>query len=263
MKGDSLVMGTFEDDDRELVQKRSLKGEVFEFLHKRIVAGKYAPGEWLRQEEISSLLGVSQTPVREALDLLVSVGLAERVPYRGVRVPEPTPEQIVDSYAMRLLMESAAARLAAHNASQDQLMVMAEIVAKTRPLVTLDDMSSQRQLNKMFHLTIAESSGSLLLTKLYQMTSNIFPDWMLYEYMFRHPELLESSLEKEYLEHQAIFDAIADHKAELAAQHTLEHIHNLGRELVDFLRIPASLVQKIEQQIAPLLATGHSEMKFR
>lgn len=262
-RGDYLVMNMPDEEDRELVQKRSLKGEVFEFLHKRIVAGKYAPGEWLRQEEISSLLGVSQTPVREALDLLVSVGLAERVPYRGVRVPEPTSEQIVDSYAMRLLLESAAARLAAHNASQEQLKIMADIVAKTRPLVTLDDMSSQRQLNKMFHLAIAESSGSSLLTKLYQMTSNIFPDWMLYEYMFRHPELLESSLEKEYLEHQAIVDAIASHDAELAAQYTLEHIHNLGRELVDFLRIPANLVKKIEQQIAPLLATNRSDLKFR
>ena len=59
----------------EWVRKRSLKEEVFDLLHQRIVAGKYSPGEWLRQEDISSQLGVSQTPVREALDLLVSVGL--------------------------------------------------------------------------------------------------------------------------------------------------------------------------------------------
>ena len=92
----------------EFVQRRSLRDEVFQFLHRRIVAGKYAPGEWLRQEDISTQLGVSQTPVREALDLLVSTGLAERVPYRGVRVLQLTTQEIVEAYVMRLVLESAA-----------------------------------------------------------------------------------------------------------------------------------------------------------
>ena len=56
----------------EILKRRSLKEEIFQILHQKIVAGKIAPGEWLRQEEISNQLGVSQTPVREALDLLVS-----------------------------------------------------------------------------------------------------------------------------------------------------------------------------------------------
>ena len=72
------------------VHRKPLKEEVFEILHGRIIAGQYSAGEWLRQEEISSQLGVSMTPVREALDLLVSSGLAERVPYRGVRILEPS-----------------------------------------------------------------------------------------------------------------------------------------------------------------------------
>jgi DNA-binding GntR family transcriptional regulator len=75
--------------DLENLQRRSLKEEIFDVLHDKIIAGKVGPGEWLRQEDIASQLGVSMTPVREALDLLVSVGLAERVPYRGVRVPQP------------------------------------------------------------------------------------------------------------------------------------------------------------------------------
>ena len=237
--------------ERESLQKKPLKEEVFELLHKRIVAGKYSPGEWLRQEDIASQLGVSQTPVREALDRLVSVGLAERVPYRGVRVPEPTQAQIVDAYVMRLLLEKVAARLAAHHIIREQLEGLGEIVEATRGLITLDDMSKLRQLNRRFHLSIADASGSSLLNKLYEMTSNLFPDWMLYEYMFRHPELLQSSLEKEYQEHKAIVDALAAHDAGLTAQRAFEHVQNLGYELVAFLGIPGDLVHAQERQVFP------------
>ena len=230
------------------LQKKLLKEEVFDLLHQRIVAGRYGPGEWLRQEDISSQLGVSQTPVREALDLLVSVGLAERVPYRGVRVPELSAAEIVDAYVLRLVLESTAARLAALNISPERLKSLWETLGKTKGLITLDDMSTQRRLNKRFHLSIAEASGNFLMGKLYEMASNMFPDWRLYEYMFRHPELLESSLRREYEEHCAIVEAIAAHDPEQAARQASTHIRNLRPELVGYLGIPDELLELKEKQ---------------
>ena len=73
------------NQETELIQKRPLKEDIFDVLHEKIISGLYKPGDWLRQDDIATQLGVSMTPVREALDLLVSSGLAERVPYRGVR----------------------------------------------------------------------------------------------------------------------------------------------------------------------------------
>jgi len=240
--------------ESEILQKRSLKEEVFQTLHRRIVAGKYAPGEWLRQEEISTQLGVSQTPVREGLDLLVSAGLAERVPYRGVRVLQLTPEEIVDAYVLRLTLEITAARLAACNISDGQIAELNETVEQTRLLVTLDDMSTQRQLNKKFHLAVVAAGGNALLTYYYEPVSNRFPDWMLYEYMFRHPELLQPSLTREYLEHKAIADALSAHAPDLAVQKIVEHIRNLRQEFEDFLGIPGDLLRQKEAQIAALWA---------
>jgi DNA-binding GntR family transcriptional regulator len=240
------------NEEAELFQRKPLKEEIFEILHKRIIAGKYAPGEWLRQEEIASQLGVSMTPVREALDLLVSAGIAERVPYRGVRVLQLTNNEIIDAYALRLLLESTAARAAAHNRTQTEIDRLVSLLTQTKDLVTLNDMSRQRQLNREFHLSIVTASGNQLMTKMYETVTNSFPDWMLYEYMFRHPELLESTLIAEYQEHKAIADAIADGNAELAAQHTVEHILNLGRELVAFLGIPESILRPKEQELGPL-----------
>lgn len=229
-------------DSLESVQRKPLKEEIFDILHNRIIAGKVAPGEWLRQEDISSQLGVSQTPVREALDLLVSAGLAERVPYRGVRVLQLNADEIADAYAMRLLLESAAAHAAASNRTEEQLETLRAILEKTRPLVALSDMSMQRQLNREFHQRLVTASGNPLLARLYAMVANQFPDWMLYEYMFRHPELLEASLAQEYREHLAIVEAIAAGQGQTAAQQAREHIRNLGRELVTFLQVPEELL---------------------
>jgi DNA-binding GntR family transcriptional regulator len=236
-----------------VVRKKSLKEEVFDLLHQRIVAGKYLPGDWLRQEEISSQTGVSQTPVREALDLLVSVGLAERVPYRGVRVPELTTDEIIDAYILRLILESTAAHLSAINISKEQLQALSEIVEQTRTLVSLEDMSRLRQLNRRFHLELAAASGNPQLSKLYEMASNKFPDWRLYEYMFRHPELLETSLRREYDEHRLIVEALAERDPERAASQTLIHIHNLADELVEFLKVPQKTLQEREIQISQIL----------
>ena len=225
---------------------------MFDLLHAWIVAGKYAPGDWLRQEEIARQFSVSQTPVREALDHLVSVGLAERVPYRGVRVPLLEAETILDAYALRLILEGVIARLASQNITPPALQNLSEMAERMQELISLEHMSALRQLNRSFHLTIAQASGNALLNHFYEMVSNIFPDWRLYEYMFRHPELLESSLEQENQEHLAIVAAIAAGDSELAVQHTVQHVKNLGKELQEYLGIPGELLVQREAQIQSL-----------
>jgi DNA-binding GntR family transcriptional regulator len=239
----------------EFLPRRSIREDVFQFLHSRIVEGKYAPGEWLRQEDISTHLGVSQTPVREALDLLVSAGLAERVPYKGVRVLQLTTEEIVDAYVLRLVLESTAGRMAACNIRQDQIQALYQILEQTVGLVTLQDMSTQRQLNKRFHQSIILAGENSLLSRLYDTVANRFPDWMLYESMFRHPEFLETSLQREYQEHKAIADAIAAHDPDRAAEKIIEHIHNLGKEFEQFLGIPGDIIHKKESQTAFLMGS--------
>ena len=241
--------------DADILERKSLKEDIFDILHKRIIAGKYAPGEWLRQEDISTQLGVSQTPVREALDLLVSSGLAERIPYRGVRVLQLTTEEIVDSYVLRLLLETTAAGASALNRTPEQLQSLYEMVEKTEALMTLNEMSIQMQLNREFHLAIVAAGGNSLMTKLYEVVSHQFPDWMLYEYMFRYPELLQPSLTKEFQEHKAIVDAISIQDPDQAANNVFTHIKNLGSELVSFLGIPQNLLAEKEAQ---MMATSGS-----
>jgi DNA-binding GntR family transcriptional regulator len=236
----------------ELLRKRSLTDEVYEYLSDKIIAGKYSSGDWLRQEDISTLLGVSQTPVREALDRLVASGLAERVPYRGVRVPILEPREIVDAFLLRLILETTAARLAAKVIQTEEAQDLSALIEKTAGLVTLDDMSTLRQLNKQFHTHLVEAARSPLLNKIYEMTTNAFPDWMLYEYMFRHPELLQTSLEREYHEHEAIIDALRSNDPQAASHQVANHIKNLWHDLQTYLDIPGETIQEIEKQLGDM-----------
>jgi DNA-binding GntR family transcriptional regulator len=238
-------MSTLPDSQKDLesLQRKSLKEEIFEVLHGKIIAGKVGPGEWLRQEDIATQLGVSMTPVREALDLLVSVGLAERVPYRGVRVPQPSPDEIVEAYAMRLLLEGAGARAAALKREQPQVDELKRILSRMKGLLSLNDMSTLRQLSRQFHQSVVAIGGNSMLDRLYAMVMNSFPDWMLYEYLFRHTDLLEQSLANEYEEHMKVVEAIEAGDADLAEQKAIAHIRGLGEDLETFLGISHEVLE--------------------
>src|SRR5574338_1504192 len=118
--------------ESEIIQKRPLKEDIFNVLHEKIISGTYRPGDWLRQDDIATQLGVSMTPVREALDLLVSAGLAERVPYRGVRVREMSMKDVAEVYGLRLILEALIAQEAARNITDEQIASLEEMLEQMK-----------------------------------------------------------------------------------------------------------------------------------
>jgi DNA-binding GntR family transcriptional regulator len=249
------------------LEKKSLKHEVFELLHRRIVGGEYALGEWLRQEEIANELDVSPTPVREALDQLVAQGLAERIPYRGVRVPHLTEEEIADAYVLRLLLEVVAVRLAAYNISQGQGESLQAILRRTERVLESDDVSAYQDLNRQLHRGIAAASGNRLLIRLYDLVINRFPDWMMYGGLVEQPEqrlraLSRSAFERDFQEHEVLIELITSHEADAASRQAMKHMHGVGEELVACAGVSADLLDEKEREIRALLphqAGYHSE----
>lgn len=237
---------------KELSHK-PLKEEIYDALHRQIIAGRYGPGDWLRQEDIASQMGVSMTPVREALDLLVAKGIAERVPYRGVRVREMSPEDVVEAYGMRLFLEAMVARETALNITPEQVQKLENIMAEMDRHVELNEMPQERQLSREFHSAIAEASGNKLLVELYSIVSNAFPDWLLYEALYRQPELVSSSVSQTHDEHAAILNAFKKHDPDLAIKVSLEHVMESGRWLENYRNIPAKLLREKEKQVSHLI----------
>lgn len=240
-------------DDNGLLQKKSLRSEVFELLRRRIVSGEYALGEWLRQEEIANELGVSPTPVREALDELVAEGLAERIPYRGVRVLQLSAEEIVDAYVFRLLLEITAARLSAFNVTEEQAATLKGMLDETEEFLALDDVSGYQHLNRRLHQRIAVSSGNELMARLYELVVNRFPDWMMYKDLAAQPELRRSAMARDLEEHRTLIDLITSHQVDAASRQAMRHMQGVGEELIDWADVPERMLREKEQEIQAFL----------
>ena len=244
----------FVRDESELIQKRPLKEDIFDVLHNKIVSGVYKPGEWLRQDDIATQLGVSMTPVREALDLLVSSGLAERVAYRGVRVREIVTKDVVEAYGLRLILELLIAQDAAKFITAEQVKGLERTISEMKKHDSLDEMSIERKLSRDFHAAIAEASHNDLLVKLYNVVANAFPDWILYEAMFRKPEILTDSMSDMHREHSEIVNALRKRDGAKAAKLSVEHvIESSGKWLEKYLDMPADLLREKEEQVQFLL----------
>lgn len=248
-----------QSEDTELIQKRPLKEDIFDVLHEKIISGTYKPGDWLRQEDIATQLGVSMTPVREGLDLLVSAGLAERVPYRGVRVREMSTKDVVDAYGLRLFLEALIAQEAAKNITREQVAALERMLDEMKKHDTLKEVSTERKSSREFHAAIAEATKNDLLIKLYDMVSNAFPDWLLYEALFRYPELIADSMSSTYKEHVAIVDALKKGDADRAVQKSIDHVMESGKWLEEYLDIPAELLREKEEQVSPLMKNENKE----
>ena len=239
--------------ESEFIQKRPLKEDIFDVLHEKIISGAYRPGDWLRQDDIATQLGVSMTPVREALDLLVSAGLAERVPYRGVRVRETSTKDVVEAYGLRLVLEAVIAQEAARKITQEQVSGLERTIEEMKKHDSLKDMSYARQLSREFHSAIAEATRNDLLIKVYSVVANAFPDWLLYEALFRKPELRAESMATTHEEHIAIVEALKQPDGNTAARISIEHVMESGKWLEDYLDIPAELLREKEEKVLFLL----------
>jgi DNA-binding GntR family transcriptional regulator len=224
---------------------RPLSDTVFHKLRDAILDGTLEPGQWLRQEPLAQELGVSQMPVREALKRLVAEGLAARIPYKGVRVVQFSPEDIVDMVTVRMVLESLAVRFATPLITAEELERLKENLREAAGYKSQEQMGKRRQLNTEFHLTICRASGRRYLVRQVEMLWGWFPSVMLYEGMRRQEELSPVRLERESREHWALVRALERRDAGLAEEETRRHIRNLAQELTEVLNISREMVEPL------------------
>ena len=137
---------------------RSVVDQVHAELLERIVAGELPPGSRLRQEALADELGVSRTPLREALARLVSEGLVEFVPNRGATVASRDFSDMEEAWRARLVIEPGAARLAAERREPAAIERMGLSVVRQRSVA--DDVTASFALNRDFHLALVAASGN-------------------------------------------------------------------------------------------------------
>jgi GntR family transcriptional regulator, rspAB operon transcriptional repressor len=133
---------------------------AYEHFKRQILTGGLAPGVELREGALTESTGFGRTPVREALRRLVQEGFVEVRPRQGYRVSVVTLTSVRDLFEMRLLLEPAAAELAATRASQEELAALHELAHES--FVPGDPDSYERFLehNREFHVRVARAAGN-------------------------------------------------------------------------------------------------------
>lgn len=139
------------------VVTESMVQQTRDILRERIRTGDLAPGSRLRQEQLAEELGVSRTPLREALRLLAADGLVELVPNRGAVVTTLSHADRVAFWEARLALEPGAARLAAERKDPVGLAAMRAAIAAQR--VAADD-ERGFAANRAFHLALVATTGN-------------------------------------------------------------------------------------------------------
>lgn len=230
-------------------ERRSLSDLAHEAIRDRILSGHFKPRDWLRQEDLSQQLGVSHTPVREALDRLVADGLAERIPNRGVRVVAVDEGDIAELYCLRLMLEPLVVGLAAVNMPEQEIRLLQMIVDQADEMTSLDDMPSRRQVNREFHGRIARSCGSPTIKRLYEIVWNKYPDWMLYEGLYRDPDTLAPRLQLEIDQHRAVLGAIARRDVGGARRIITSHIQVMKEDLIEVFHLSGRVIEEKEKQM--------------
>jgi DNA-binding GntR family transcriptional regulator len=139
---------------------RSASAAASEVIREAIIDGRLAPGHRLKEEKLARELGMSRTPVREALLLLQSEGLVESIPRRGATVRSYAADDLDDMYQLRAVLEGYAARRAATRISRDDIARLEESCARFDRLRAEDGLRDLVKENLLFHNVILDAAGS-------------------------------------------------------------------------------------------------------
>ena len=138
---------------------RTLSDQVYHAVRARIIDGGLAPGTFLREKDLERM-GVSRTPIREALGRLASEGFLERLPHRGFRVPGESLAHLLELYPIVASLELLAGRLALERCTPDDVERLRAINGRLAQARDRGDARGMLEQNTAFHRLISERSGN-------------------------------------------------------------------------------------------------------
>lgn len=203
-----------------LFTSENISEEIARLLRGAIFDGSLEPGQRIKEEEVAQDLGVSRTPVREALLLLKSEGLLDMPRNRGASVRSYDPIEAAETYEVRALLEGFAARRAAENLSERTLDQLETSCDKFSELCDSGDVRGLGRENTFFHQTILNASGNSRLITLVRDAMQL--PLVYTSYVWNSPERRQTSARY----HRHIAEALqardGDRAEQLMRQHTLE-----------------------------------------
>lgn len=209
----------------EVNEKSSLRGRVFVAIREAILEGQYQPGDILRESAIAKELGVSRTPVREAIRQLELEGLVHSIPNKETVVSGITEEDVQDIFMIRSKLEGLSGRRAAERITEAELERMEEIIDLTEFYANKNDLNHLKELDHDFHDVIYRATKSKTL-------EHTLSDFHYYIQKARKASIATPGRAKEVLkEHRAIYEAIKKRDADEAERLIDEHVQKAAKNM--------------------------------
>jgi DNA-binding GntR family transcriptional regulator len=207
----------------------SVVDQVYMAIRDRITSGSLPRGARVHQEDLAAELGVSRTPVREALRRLAAEGLVEMRTNRGARVADIDQGGMRGAYDARLVVEPGAARLAAGRRLPEPLARMRAVVAVQRR--SLRSVERSFEANREFHLALVAASGNDYLLQLVERLWVARIGATIYERQVETQERMVLDVR----EHEQILEAIEAGDARRAESLTRRHLADAMKRSMDVL----------------------------
>lgn len=200
---------------------------VYHALRDAICDGRLAPNQKLPQIPLAAHLGISRTPVRDALQRLAQEGLVRAVSFRGFVVSEFSAREVIDVYQVRLALEPLAVGEALPHYSRMDLAKLGDVCDRTEA-TDVADVGELYALNAEFHRTLVEPCPNRvavrMLTQLWQQPSSLR--------MFHAQAALGTAMKGSVAEHRGILEAIEAGDHDLATERVAEHIRGAQQETI-------------------------------
>ena len=215
------------------ISRRPLHEETVDRLRDLIVQGRLRPGERLNERVLCEQLGISRTPLREAIKLLATEGLVDLLPNRGAIVSHIDSARLAETLHVMGALEGLAGELACRHASAERIARIRALHQKMLIRYERGDLEGYFQYNQAIHLEIVEASGNAILANAYrQLNANV-----------RRARYMANLSSERWSE------AVREHEAILAALEARD-VQTLKRLLQDHLANKLASVLKAVENVA-------------
>ncbi|HWQ29951.1 MAG TPA: GntR family transcriptional regulator [Negativicutes bacterium] len=212
--------------DLKLDNYKPLREVVFESVRAAIISGVLKPGERLMEVQLAEKLGVSRTPIREAIRKLELEGLVIMMPRKGAYVADLSIKDITDVLEIRATLEGLASSLAALRITDDEIEQLELNALQFHKAIEADDFDGIVQADIDFHDNIFKATRN---DKLMQINNNLREQVQRFRIMYISKSNKSKELAREHFE---IADAISKRNIDLAEKLAKKHIDNAEKYIL-------------------------------
>lgn len=212
-----------------------LSERLRESIEEAIATGKLLPGTHLDEVDLATRFGVSRTPIREALNLLLGEGLIESRPRRGAVVAKLTSERLVEMFEVMAELEGMCVRLAVRRMSETELTALAAAHEACRGAAEANDADAYFYANEHFHYALYHGSHNVFLAEQASALQRKLRPYRRLQLRVR------GRVKRSFAEHQTVVDALRKGHVEAAVESIRSHVVVQGERFADLVASLATM----------------------